>query len=68
MSMFLQLYTIFEVPEIPRPPSEEVPIYVPEEEEEEEEAVSEIPAKGTPFLLENGQRDLFSSLKQLHLY
>lgn len=65
---FLQLNTIFEVPEIPRPLPEEVPIFVPEEEEEEEEAVPKIPAKGTPFLLENYQRALFSSFKDLHLY
>lgn len=64
---FLQLNTIFEVPEIPRLPPEEVPIFVPEEEEEEE-AVPEIPAKGTPFLLENYQSTLFCSLKNLHLY
>lgn len=38
-----------EVPEIARPPPEEVPVFVPEEEEEE--TVPEIPAKGTPFLL-----------------
>lgn len=65
---FLPLNTIFEVPEIPRPPPEEVPIFVPEEEEEEEEAVPEIPAKGTPFLLENYQSTVFSSLKDLHLH
>lgn len=43
---FLQLKTIFKVPEIPRRPSEEVPIFVPEEEK-----VPEMPARGTPFLL-----------------
>lgn len=53
LSNFLQLNTIFEVPEISRPSPEEVPIIVPEEEEEEEEVVPEIPAQGTPFVLES---------------
>lgn len=65
---FLQLNTIFEVPEIPRPPPEDVPIFVPEEEEEEEAAVPEISAKGTPFLLESYQRASLHSLKDLHLF
>lgn len=66
---FLQLNTVFEVPEIPKPRREEVPIFAPEEEEEEEEeAVPEIPPKGTPFLPENYQRALFSTFKDLHLY
>lgn len=69
LSNYLQLTTTFEVPEIPRPSPEEVPIIVPEEEEEEEEeVVAEIPAQGTPFLLESCQRALLSSLKDLHLY
>lgn len=41
------------MPEIPRPPPEEVSIFAPEEKEEEAEAVPEILTKGTPFLLEN---------------
>lgn len=37
------------MPEIPRRPHEEVPMFVPEEEEK----VPELPARGTEFLLED---------------
>lgn len=53
------------MPEIPRPPPEEAPTFVPEEEEEE--AIPEIPVKGTAFLPENYLKALFSSSKDLHL-
>lgn len=38
------------MPEIPRHPSEEVPIFVPEQEEEK---VPEMPARGTALILED---------------
>lgn len=38
------------MPEVPRRPSEEVPIFAPEEEEEK---VPEMPARGTTLILED---------------
>lgn len=39
------------MPEVPRHPSEEAPIFVPEEEEK----VPEMPARGTALILEDYQ-------------
>lgn len=53
------------MPEIPRRPSEEVPMFVPEEEEK----VPEVPARGTAFLLEDCEilvQELRYSLVDLH--